>query len=104
MAIHTYPVEHCGVHAEALEVSWQGGQFVLLVAPKGLVACGVVDPVVMNRFGAAIAIARGTPDAPLLTADDLLNAKIVEVTSAAGELGMTVGMSGREALTRLGGH
>lgn len=101
MAIHTNSFEHEGVAAESLEVSWDGGQFVLLVAPKGLVACGVVDPEVMNRFGAAIAIARGTPEAPLVTADDLLDARIAEVTDAAAERGIAVGMTGGEALCRL---
>ena len=88
MAIKTIPLDHEGVAAEALEVSWDGGQFVLVVAPKGLVACGVVDPAVMNRFGAAIAIARGTPEKPLVSADDLLSARIVEVTDAATDLGI----------------
>ena len=102
MPIQTSPIEHGGVSAEALEVSWKGGQFVILVAPKGLVACGVIDPVVMNRFGAAIAIARGTPNCPLVTGADLLAARIAEVTEAAAALGIAPGMTGAEALERLG--
>jgi multicomponent Na+:H+ antiporter subunit G len=57
MPIHVSSLEHCGVSAESIEVSWDGGQFVLIVATKGLVACGVVDPAVMNHFGAAVAVA-----------------------------------------------
>ena len=102
MPIQTQPILHAGVSAEALEVSWEGGQFVLIVAPRGLVACGVIDPSVMDRFGAAIAIARGTPACPLITAADLLAARIAEVTTAAAERGIKVGMAGSEALTRLG--
>lgn len=92
-----HPYESC----EAIEASWDGGQFVLIVAPRGLVACGIVDPVVMNRFGAAIAVARGTPAHPLRTSDDLLSARIVEATDAAQALGITAGMSGAEALKQL---
>jgi uncharacterized protein YunC (DUF1805 family) len=101
MPIKTSPIERAGARGEALEVAWQGGQFVLIIAAKGLVACGVIDPVVMNRFGAAIAIARGTPERPLVTADDLLAARIAEVTDAAAARGIAPGMSGAEALKLL---
>lgn len=101
MPIRIIPFQHGNLSAEALEVSWQGGQLALIVAPKGLVACGVVDPAVMNHFGAAVAIARGTPQCPLVTADDLLAARIAEVTEPAAALGITPGMSGAEALERL---
>jgi uncharacterized protein YunC (DUF1805 family) len=102
MSIRTQPIETAGIVAESLEVSWDGGQFVLIVAPKGLVACGVIDPRVMNGFGAKIAVARGTPQHPLVTSNDLLQARIAEVTDAAAEVGITVGMTGAEALSRLG--
>lgn len=102
MPIHTEAIQHEGVSAESLEVSWHGGQFVLIVAPNGLVACGAVDPVVMNRFGAAVAVARGTVERPLVTAGDLLAARVADVTDAAAALGITQGMTGAEALARLG--
>ena len=70
----------------------------LIVAPKRLVACGVVDPDVMNQFGAAVAVARGTPEQPLVTTNDLLSAKIVEATDAAASLGIVPGMTGEAAL------
>ena len=101
MPVHVTPLQRPGVSGESLEVSWDGGQFVLIVAPKGLVACGVVDPAVMNRFGAAVAVARGTPERPLVTADDLLAARIADVTDSAAALGITPGMTGGAALERL---
>ena len=101
MPIHVRTLQQSGVSAESLEVSWEGGQFVLIIAPKGLVACGVVDPAVMNRFGAAVAVARGTPERPLVTADDLLAARIAEVTDSAAALGIAPGMTGAAALERL---
>jgi len=102
MSVKVCPLPNSVVPAQSIEVAWEGGQFVLIVAAKGLLACGVVDPVVMNRFGAAVAVARGTVERPLVTADDLLQARIAEVTDAAQARGITPGMSGTEALQRLG--
>lgn len=87
--------------AQGLAVGWEGCQFVMIVASKGLVSCGIVDRAVMERFGAAIAIARGTPEKPLVTPDDLLSATIQEVTERALAMGVEVGMTGQEALTKL---
>ena len=101
MPVQLRTFEHAGVSAESIEVSWEGGQFVLIIAAKGIVACGVIDPVVMNRFGAAVAVARGTPQRPLVTAEDLLQARIAEATDAAVALGITPGMTGAEALEKL---
>lgn len=102
MPVRVLPIVHEGVAAEAVEAEWRGGQFVLIVAPAGVLACGVVDPVVMERFGAVVAVARGTPECPLVHAADLLAAHIVEVTSAAAHLGITPGMTGAEVLAKLG--
>jgi len=87
--------------ALGLEVSWDGGQYVQIIAQKGVVTCGVVDMAVMEKFGAAMALTRGTPEKPLRTVADLLAARILEVTSAAAALGVKEGMSGKEALARL---
>ncbi len=87
--------------ASGLSVGWDGGQFVVIVASKGLVACGIVDPAVAEKFGFAVAIARGTPEKPLATSEDLLAASIVEVSSKAAEYGIRKGMSGKEALEKL---
>ncbi|HNR31515.1 MAG TPA: DUF1805 domain-containing protein [Candidatus Hydrogenedentes bacterium] len=99
--IRVSPVPTEGAPALSLEVAWADGQFVLIVTDRGLVACGVVDKEVMDRFGAAIAIARGTPEHPLVTTDDLLNARIADVTGKAAALGVRAGMTGREALAIL---
>jgi len=98
MAIRVESIGDGGDSPQGLEVSWEGCQFVMVVARKGLVSCGVIDQEVMERFGAAIAIARGTPESPLVTADDLLAAKIADVTEEAARLGVVAGMTGREAL------
>jgi len=45
-----------------------------------------------------LAIARGTPQQPLVEPEDLFEAKIVDATPQAQELGVRVGMTGREAV------
>ena len=101
MGIHVTPVISKGTPALGLAVSWVDSQFVMIQTEKGLVSCGVIDKGVMDRAGAAIAIARGTPEKPLKTVDDLLRAKIVDVTSKAAGYGVTMGMTGEEALGML---
>lgn len=97
MPITVVPVEsHAG--ALGLQVSWEGGQFVMVVARSGLVSCGVVDMAVMEKFGAAIALTRGTPERPLRTVEDLMQAVILEVTAEAAARGVAKGMSGKDAL------
>ena len=98
MAINTTPITADGKACQGLEVSWEGGQFVMIVADKGLVSCGIIDKDVMDKFGFAIAIARGTPEKPLVKADDLLTANIADVTDSAAAIGVKAGMTGREAL------
>ena len=98
MAIKTTPVTSIGKDSQGLEVSWQGGQFVMIIADRGLVSCGVIDKEVMEKFGFAVAIARGTPEKPLVTTDDLLAANIADVTQKAAAYGVKVGMKGQEAL------
>lgn len=63
----------------------------------GIVGCGIYDLNTAAEFGQAIAIAKGTPERPLVTPEDLLEAKIVDATPQAKQYGITVGMSGREA-------
>jgi len=87
--------------AAGLGIRWEGGQCIILVANRGLVACGIVDMKVAEQWGFAVAIARGTPQKPLVTDEDLLNARILEATSKARSLGVEVGMTGREALKKL---
>ena len=87
--------------ALGLGAEWSGGQFVVIVAERGLVACGAIDVRVMEEFGAAVAVAKGTPQSPLRTPDDLLAAKVLYVTAKAKERGIMAGMTGKEALEML---
>ena len=85
---------------EALGCSyrWPSGQYCAIHTEQGIVGCGLYDCGVASRFGMAVAIARGTPEQPLVEPEDLLAAKIVEVSEPAAEAGIAVGMTGGEAL------
>jgi uncharacterized protein YunC (DUF1805 family) len=80
---------------------WDRGQYCAILTRAGVVGCGIYDLRTAAEFGQAVAIARGTPARPLVEPEDLLEAKIVGVTPQAEALGITAGMSGREAVERM---
>jgi uncharacterized protein YunC (DUF1805 family) len=80
---------------------WQKGQYCMILTEAGLVGCGIYDVKTAAEFGQAVAIARGTPANPLVNPEDLFDAKIVDATPKAKELGIKVGMTGREAVELL---
>src|SRR5579871_2541830 len=80
---------------------WQKGQYCTIMTEAGLVGCGIYDVKTAAEFGQAVAIARGTPQKPLVDPEDLFEARIVEATPQALALGIQVGMTGREAVERL---
>ena len=77
---------------------WYGGQYCSILTAVGIVGCGIYDLVTAEKFGQAIAIARGTPEHPLCVPEDLLEATILEATPAAAAMGIFPGCKGREAV------
>lgn len=77
---------------------WDGGQYCSILTRAGIVGCGIYSISTPTEFGQAIAIAKGTPEHPLTHPEDLLDAKIVDCTPRAQELGIDVGMTGRQAV------
>jgi uncharacterized protein YunC (DUF1805 family) len=77
---------------------WRKGQYCVILTEAGLVGCGIYDVKTAAEFGQAVAIARGTPQHPLVNPEDLFEAKIVEATPQARELGIQIGMTGRQAV------
>jgi uncharacterized protein YunC (DUF1805 family) len=63
--------------------------------------CGIYDIACADEFGMAVAIAKGTPAAPLREPEDLYSAKIVAVSKAAAKLGVTTGITGMEAIEKM---
>ena len=78
--------------------SWPGGQYCAVHTHRGILGCGLYDVHVATQFGMAVAIARGTPAHPLREPEDLLAARIAEVSVPAQHLGIQPGMTGHEAL------
>ena len=87
----------------ALGVSnrWRNGQYCVIMTEAGLVGCGIYDMKTPAEFGQALAIAKGTPQKPLVDPEDLLEATIVDATPQARALGVAIGMSGREAVEKM---
>ncbi len=77
---------------------WRQGQYCTLLTEAGLVGCGIYDVKTAGEFGQAVAIAKGSPQKPLVEPEDLFDAKIVDATPHALELGIRIGMTGREAV------
>jgi uncharacterized protein YunC (DUF1805 family) len=77
---------------------WHNGQYCVILTAAGLVGCGIYDMKTPAEFGQALAIARGTPQKPLVDPEDLLDARIVDATPQAKALGIQIGMTGREAV------
>ena len=77
---------------------WHKGQYCSILTKAGIVGCGIYDVETPAEFDQAIAIAKGTPQNPLCEPEDLFEAKIVDVTPKAGELGIEIGMTGKQAV------
>lgn len=80
---------------------WPGGQYCAIHTDRGVIGCGLYDCSIATHFGMVVAIARGTPQRPLVEPEDLLEARIAEVSEAAAGMGVVVGMTGDEALKQL---
>lgn len=87
--------------ANGMSHRWQNGQYCSIMTRLGIVGCGIYDLKTAAEFGQAIAIARGTPSHPLVEPEDLLDARIVDATPQAQAMGITVGMTGRQAVERM---
>jgi uncharacterized protein YunC (DUF1805 family) len=84
--------------AVGLSNRWRNGQYCVILTEAGLVGCGIYDVKTAAEFGQAVAIARGTPQKPLVNPEDLFEARIVDATPQARGLGIRPGMTGREAV------
>jgi uncharacterized protein YunC (DUF1805 family) len=76
---------------------WDGGQYCSILTGAGIVGCGIYNLEVASEFGQAIAIAKGTPQTPLVEPEDLFEATILDCTPQARKLGIEPGMTGRQA-------
>jgi len=92
------------VSARSAEMNWQGLDreridlalpLLVIKGSKGLLACGYVNVKACDKTKEACAIVSG-----VMNHDDMLVAKVNAVSPPAMALGVTVGMTGAEALER----
>src|SRR3954452_12354402 len=95
------PLEFDNVTAIGISNRWERGQYCAILTRAGVVGCGIYDLATAAAFGQAIAVARGTPADRLVEPEDFLDARIVGVPPQAAALGITAGMTGREAVERM---
>ena len=94
----TYAMPFKNGSAIGISNRWHQGQYCVILTEAGLVGCGIYDMKTPAEFGQAIAIARGTPQNPLVNPEDLLDARIVDATPKAKAMGIQIGITGREAV------
>lgn len=68
----------------------------MIQAKSGFLACGYFDIETANKLGEPVAIVTGVKNY-----DDMLSAKVVKLSKPALDKGLTLGMSGKEALSKL---
>jgi len=73
-----------------------GSNLVFIKGAKGFVMCGYLNMETADKFNNIAAIATGVK-----CIDDMLNAKVVKVSRAAQEAGITEGMQVKEALENM---
>ncbi|MDD1706793.1 MAG: YunC family protein [Methanoregulaceae archaeon] len=74
---------------------------VWVVAVNGMVGCGAFDVEALQKFGYPAARVRPVGGISIGTLEDLLAGEIKDANPAAVDLGVSIGMKGKEALDRL---
>jgi quinol monooxygenase YgiN/uncharacterized protein YunC (DUF1805 family) len=94
-------IERDGQTFELVELPIGPVSLVYARTAKGLLACGAIDPMALEKFGVAAARVRPTRGNSIGSLEDLLEGEVREANALAQALGIKAGMGGREALKRL---
>ena len=78
------------------QIPTEHGTILLLQGARGFLGCGYFNIETANKMREHVAIVRGVK-----TFDDMLAAPVAACSSAAANLGLRPGMSGRDALLKL---
>jgi uncharacterized protein YunC (DUF1805 family) len=81
---------------QGVRVSLPNAPVLMLVGSRGFIGCGYFKVDVADKVGHALAVVSGVG-----SFDDMLNADVKAVSKEAGNIGITVGMTGAEAAQRL---
>jgi uncharacterized protein YunC (DUF1805 family) len=81
------------IEFNAGKIELAGVNILLINAAKGSLGCAYLNLAAAEKFGHALAIVSGVS-----SYDDMFNAEVRSISKAAADLGVSVGMSGFEAL------
>lgn len=85
-----------GKSVSGIEIPLPKAPLVVAYGKDGFVMCGYLNVEAADRMGVAAAMVRG-----VYTVNDLLSAKVEGFTKAAADKGVSIAMTGREALAKL---
>lgn len=74
---------------------------VFVITNKGMVGCGAFDVAALEKFGYPAARVKPTGKDSIDNIEDLMAGEIKDANSAAVKLGVSVGISGKDALNLL---
>ena len=69
-----------------------------VVTDVGMAGCGAFDIAVLDKFDYPAVRIKATGKDRITSIEDLLNGEVKEVNNRAAKLGITIGISGKEAL------
>jgi uncharacterized protein YunC (DUF1805 family) len=84
-----------GKKVTGVEVPLPKAPLVVAYGKDGFVMCGYLNTDAADRMNVAAAMVRGVK-----TVDDLLAAKVESISKAAGQKGVALGMTGKDALAK----
>lgn len=90
-----------GKKADAYVIPFGPVNLVALITAKGIIACGLIDVSVLDRFKYPAVKMKSATDHPISDINDLLNGQVREVNQAAAVLGVKTGMTGHNVLSKL---
>lgn len=85
-----------GIEFHGILIATENAALLMIKAAHGFLGCGYFNIDVANKLSEHVALVTGVK-----TFDDMLDAKVFSVSTAAIELGIEEGMSGRDALLKM---
>ena len=90
-----------GKTAQGYEIPVGPVNLVFATTGSALIGCGLIDPMVFDKFSYPAARLKASKGPLIVTLDDLLAGEVREANAMALQRGVTVGMSGRDALEKM---
>ena len=90
-----------GKTAQGYEIPIGPVNLVFATTGDALIGCGLIDPMIFDKFNYPAARLKATKGPLIVTVADLLAGEVREANSAAQKRGVVIGMTGKEALERM---